>query len=666
MKEILNRLTITLCLPLLLVASAMFSCMERPRTTTACHGAVEVAKQHYDKARALQHEAKYGQAIASFRQCVETQPTSTRGCDSLLTVVTNAMVQLVNCFQSMDRPDEGACFFDSLRRSPTPFIRTNAMRDLYSISAYAKSRTDKMGEAEKLADSALAMPLRKATHERLFRDYAYAAAIFFSNPSRQNDVIELSQKALDEANQCNNTSGAQYVTSMLGTLYRRTGRLSEAIDLYRESLETARDKGDSIGQAVACNGMAELYLYFKLPRYADAYASMAVALHEAMTNGNAAIYTQSLLLKGQAQECNGRADSAELFYAKAENTCRSLPYTSGMADVDYLTNRHAILHATGETYEQALRKLSKVAHDGTTLLRAKAYYAMAEGCLNHGNTGVAEQALDSMYAIVHLFTPMQHIDIDYKRIIELCAQKGDIVRLKRYATDLATKNSAEAEAGMRARVYETIVSLKTEAEHQKIRAEHEQMSSQKTRYEACLVVLLMSLVALSMWIVYHRRIINARRMLMEKRISSLLDKLEKAKRDKISMEQHLSAITMRNQGTIEKEKVEIPIMLKDNSLDEFRLRFEQLYPNFVPLLRKRAVGITRIEEVHCMLIALGQDLHQTAALMGIAYRSVNMARYRIRKKMCLNSETTLEKVVMEMFENVEEQKTGSTSDKKKK
>ena len=91
---------------------------------------------------------------------------------------------------------------------------------------------------------ALTLPLNHATPERYFRDYAYAAAVFYSNPDYQTEVINWCEEALTQARSSANTSGQQWVMSMLGSTYKRNGDLNGALELYQQSLDDSRSRGD--------------------------------------------------------------------------------------------------------------------------------------------------------------------------------------------------------------------------------------------------------------------------------------------------------------------------------------------------------------------------------------------------------------------------------------
>jgi hypothetical protein len=67
---------------------------------------------------------------------------------------------------------------------------------------YALSRTEMMKDAEETMLKALTLPLYSPTPERYFRDYAYAAAVFYSNPKYQKEVMNWCYEALRHAESC--------------------------------------------------------------------------------------------------------------------------------------------------------------------------------------------------------------------------------------------------------------------------------------------------------------------------------------------------------------------------------------------------------------------------------------------------------------------------------
>ena len=155
----------------------------------------------YQQARTQQREGKFDEAITTFQNFL-TQPVDEKDFEGQEHVLhTEALMQLMNTYQSKGEPE--ACV-TTLRKvfEASPILQRQYLRDYYSVLGYALSRTENMKEAEETTLKALTLPLNQATPERYFRDYAYAAAVFYSNPNYQNEVINWCEEALRQADLC--------------------------------------------------------------------------------------------------------------------------------------------------------------------------------------------------------------------------------------------------------------------------------------------------------------------------------------------------------------------------------------------------------------------------------------------------------------------------------
>ena len=91
-----------------------------------------------------------------------------------------------------------------------------------------------------------------------------------------------------------------------------------------------------------------------------------------------------------------------------------------------------------------------------------------------------------------------------------------------------------------------------------------------------------------------------------------------------------------------------PRLLTEQEEIKFRQSFNGIYPDFMRMLRKRFPAVSKNEELICMLIYRGSSSEEIAFALGISRESVNKARYRIRKKLNLSKETTLDDWVKEI------------------
>ena len=270
----------------------------------------------YRQARTHQHEGNYNEAIEAFNRYLSL-PISKEGLtDQQVVLRTEALMQLMNTYQSKGEPE--ACI-EALQEvfKASPLWQGSCLRDYYVVMGYALSRTERMQEAEETMLKALTLPLHRATPERYFRDYAYAAAVFYSNPDYQDEVIEWCQEAIAQAEECQSTSGKQWVTTMLGSLYKRDGQFNKALELYKVSIEEAQAKGDELGALNCTHALIDLFLYWGIPEYANRYATQALAIEQGLDEKNPMVSTQTYIYKGRALLALGITDSVASYTHKA-------------------------------------------------------------------------------------------------------------------------------------------------------------------------------------------------------------------------------------------------------------------------------------------------------------------------------------------------------------
>ena len=85
-----------------------------------------------------------------------------------------------------------------------------------------------------------------------------------------------------------------------------------------------------------------------------------------------------------------------------------------------------------------------------------------------------------------------------------------------------------------------------------------------------------------------------------------------------------------------------PMLLSGDDEIRFRQSFAALYPHYLPVLRCQCPELTRNDELLCMLIRLNQSTDEIALALGISRASVNSGRSRIRKKLGLGKDESLE------------------------
>lgn len=602
----------------------------------------------YQKARTFQRDGKYDQAIGAFKDYLSRPVDADDIADHELATYTEALVQLMNTFQSKGAPE--ACI-PALQEiySLSPILKKQCLRDYFSVLGYALSRTEKMQEAEETTLKALALPLHQATPERYFRDYAYAAAVFYGNPDYQNEVIDWCEEAIQQAELCSNTSGKQWVTAMLGSAYKRQGRLNDALKLFHQSKEEALEKNDYLGVLNSLHALVDIFFYCNVPEYANIYASEAVRIENKINRKNPMVSAQTYINKGKALLELGQTDSVSYYISKARQFCESLPYNSGMVDIDllegiYLTNKGV------DSMHLGMQKLLHVTREGTVINQAKAYHQLAQTYLVCGKGDLADIMLDNMYSLLSMGEFPMYISIDYDPIINHYLEHNNHSKVEQYTRLMLQEQQAFKEKKLNFNLAEAIIDHKTAQDREILQIA---LHKKNNRSLWLLISVVLSVMAISyvVSILLNQR--KRHKIQMEQadeKMAVLVEKLNQSSAEKKMIVQEIDEM-MNDKDNRQELETLTPSILQKYGESRFRQRFELLYPLFLPRLRERVPSISRREELLSMLIILKQDNKEIAELLAIAPRSVLMLRHRFRQKIGMAAENSLEDFIESMIRN---------------
>jgi tetratricopeptide (TPR) repeat protein len=601
----------------------------------------------FKQARTLQREGKYEGAIVAFKDYLSQPILGDDFSNEQMSMYTDALMQLMNTFQSKGEPEACVTTLQEVFKV-SPILQKIYLRDYYSVMAYALSRTENMKEAEEMMLKALSLPLHQPTPERYFRDYAYAAAVFYSNPNYQDEVIEWCQEALVQAKSCKNTSGQQWVMSMLGSLYKRTGNLNEALVLFQRSIEESRSREDNLGVLNSLSSLVDLFLYWNIPEYADMYASEAVLLEKIMSNKNQMVSAQTYINKGRALHQLGLTDSIPFYIEHARKICETLPYNSGMVDINLLNGIY-LTEKDGDFLSSGIQELQKVVRQGTAANCAKAYHQLAQTYLKNGQVKEAETALDSLYLILNQNDlPAQILHIEYKPILDHYLKTGNQVKVEEYTKLMFQEQKAFKEKSLNYNLVETIVDLQTGHRLQQLKISQLKQANHRLWLLICIGISVIAMTIVVTQLLYQRKKHIKQIRNAGEQVASLVEKLNQANVEKDKISQEVMEFLNDKDKRMEIETL-TPYVLKKSGETKFRQCFEMIYPLFLPRLREKVPTVSRREELLSMLIALKQDNKNIAELLAIAPRSVLMLRHRFRQKIGMETEFSLENFIEDLL-----------------
>jgi DNA-binding CsgD family transcriptional regulator len=86
----------------------------------------------------------------------------------------------------------------------------------------------------------------------------------------------------------------------------------------------------------------------------------------------------------------------------------------------------------------------------------------------------------------------------------------------------------------------------------------------------------------------------------------------------------------------------------DNNWEQFELYFDQVHENFFKRLRQQYPELTPKDQKLCAYLRMNLSTKEIAPLLNISVRGVEISRYRLRKKLDLDSDTNLISFMMEV------------------
>lgn len=584
--------------------------------------------KEYDKAHEAQMNGDLQKALDTYKDCVnQCSQEKYMDDDSVKLLLPRAMGQLMNTFQSQSDQTGCVAYFDSLKREvddvPTIYnkvLQEQFKRDVYVFLSYSLSRTDNEQKAALLMDQALKMPLSYPTPERNFRDYAYAAGVYYCVPNQEDKVLKYGRKALDEVKICQNKSGAQWIVVVLGGIYHRKSEVDKAIAMYQEGYELAALANDTLGMANAKREIADYLLQWNLYGVADKFATQAVQLVEHTNNSNPMVETCIYVTKSKVLKAQNNKAKALGYLKKAKSSSAGLPYNSGVSDVDLLLGSLLInkeAPSFSGDYEHGIKLLQYASHEGTPKIKASAFLELAKAHIAEGKLQLGEMELDSMYVLSHSMPAASAmLEKGYEFAYQYYERQDNHAQMALYGKALNdVKTKSELSVSVK-NVINAITKLEIEEKENSLLRQQEKMAKRRIIIISVIGVLVVLLLLSTGGFFWQRR---------------------KTKRK-------LAPVKRMN------EKVNLIDVLQGDGLEAFKMAFDQAHPSFVNALRAKILEVSTKEELYCRVIALGVDNGELAEIFHVARPSVNIAKYRLRKKMTLEENQTLEEVISQLLE----------------
>ena len=608
----------------------------------------------FEKGCAAQSAGNNTQAISLFQKCqtqsiqLEKSSTDDAPNDSVADVFVRSLVQLLNAYQSEGKADDCVSYFRHLKQqtvNATNPLLSSTQRNVYIIYAYALSRTEATEMAAHVADSALQMELYNPTPDRLLRDYSYAAAIYYCQPDHQKQMVEVGEKALEELQHCQNKRSGQWIINLIGAHYQRIGEVEKAINLYEHGYDIAEEAHDTIGMVNVVTSLANYMLDWGLVDEANGFSEKAIRLLSNLHEGNPMVATQAYIAHAKVMKLKGNDDKAlQMLYSAARSSV-PLPYNSGKSDIDLSMGQLMTEpNSPNADYANGVERLKHAAQEGTCGIRARAYFELAKLAYAKGNNADCETNLDSMYVQCLQYESPLQLTNAYQFALDFYLKIDNAQKVKAYASLLNKQQSEQKSNAATRALIQSLVHMKTkDTQHQLDQERHDA----QYLFITLGLCLLLATVLMAWGIVKYRHTTKNNRLLK--------NNLEEARSSLVSQQQAdiaAAAISRETESEAHKEALQsivVADVMRDKGEAYFRKMFVRAYPRFLPALRQSIANLTPKEEILCMLIALNKTNQEIRDILNIERRSVNMAKYRIRRKIDLPKDQSLEEYILSLM-----------------
>lgn len=593
-------------------------------------------KQMYAQAAKAQKAGDYDKALKLYDQLLHHRPAGKVCMDSLMPIVSKTITQTMNTMQSMGEPARCVEYLSRLKESDSLIVGNMCKRDISVVLAYAMSRTEKLKAAASEMDHAMSMTPQLPTHDRLFRDYAFATAVYFCLPERKDDVYRYGEKALVEIAQCDDKSGESWLTAILAMAYTRAGDISNSISMFKQSYRNASMRDDSLSMANTLSLMSEILINWRLFGYANDFVSKAVELSANVRGKNPMVSSNILAQKALVMQRFGYADSAMMYLGEAEKYAKDLPYNSGRSSIDLV--RGDLLAKNASTHKKGMDMLRNVVNKGTSGLRTKAFFILAQEYLQHGEIARGEAAMDSMISSISINTSPVLRNTMYEYVLDYYVTTDNRPKMLWIARELNKKNlSVVATSDMLKQHAESIVDLNLHDDTGDINWQELKAESHRNLTFLYIIAMAVVIVSVTAALMALFRLAILQRKSRDQQLEALSYKMQLAPSDNV--QSYASGMS----------KSRISLADKRYGEKKFYSSFERLHPHFLPKLRSIAPTVTRREELIAMLVALQVDRKQIESVMSMRRSKLVKTRYSLRRKIKLNRKDSLEYAISKIL-----------------
>lgn len=433
--------------------------------------------------------------------------------------------------------------------------------------------------------------------------------------------------------------------SRLSIYYRMMGEYGKAVTFGQEAVENCNDSIPPQDVVIAYGAQANLYK--ELGLYQQALQQNATALHYSLASDSFGL-GDLYRYRAEIFSLTGNQDSVFHYLHLDEQVSMCLQNIKGI-----FLNRLAIMKACLENPDSLQRALNlglSICSDTANIPKWAQYqldFYLGQLMQKVGDTQHAIPLIERAsagFASIHKVEMEEKANrmlMDYYR-----QMKMDDTFMHYYNRNLLFADSLRADEKLRAVAAANIrFGAEREKENNVFLSAWMSIQRYQPYQNICIFLGLLMLIGGSAgYLIYKKKAVHSLMERGEKEIRRLMTSRQELDRRNAQLAEQMEQMKIDHNLTAVRQLSGQRLLNKEDE-NMFRKSFAVVHPSYLPNLREYYPQLTRNEELLAMLICMNQSTDEIALIMSINRSSVNMIRSRMRKKMGLLKEDSLDEIL---------------------
>ena len=487
---------------------------------------------------------------------------------------------------------------------------TGKLAALINIAEIYWSKTD-LKNAMRYADMAKKLAAELDAQSE-YAETNYIIGKIYTDLGEYDKSSELAFEALNIFEKVHNKVGLGKILNSIGYIYYEQENYDKALEYYSKSLDVVREINDSTGIARGLNNVAAVYANKGDFQFFEIYIKEAVEINKRKGARLQEGINYSNL--GEAKNANNDLDSTLYYYDKAGVIFSELNNVPKLSDL-YLSYARYYL--------------------GQNDFEKSKYYAGKAYKL-----GVDHKIKKAVYSAAKVWHTIYQKENDIEN-----AYKYSIIENQ-------LKDSLDIEESL-IKISQLELSHEFEKINQEKKLEQQHKDFLKTIYGISIFFMLVLIIII---ILARQRIKSKNELIRRKQYETEIDRKNKEltsnvmslmRKNEIISEIADKLLEIRNDAVKSETKLAIKRIArelnksKDQEIwEEFEIRFKQVHSDFYMNLVKKFPNLSPNEERLCAFLRLNMTSKEISELTGQRVATIEMARFRLRKKLGLKSSQT--------------------------